>query len=173
MLDLFVSLGLLRPISWTPAQRVPLCYEEDVRQVRRQEKLPLLRFVQSGDGLLRSDSHESVTVSGITPSLAGLPFQVLHQSLKRRLVRVVVLPVAEVGDEVLAYLAGRARKTANARPVIRPTELLFPLSSPAAPPRPPPSAPGVSRAAGSFLELGLEDDWPCDGATLQADLRAI
>ncbi len=39
--------------------------------------------------------------------LACLGFQITHQPLKRRLVRVVVLPVAEVRDEVLAYLAGR------------------------------------------------------------------
>src|SRR5271157_5383728 len=41
--------------------------------------------------------------------LAGFGFQVLHQPLKRRLIRVVVLPVAEVGDEVLAYLARRVK----------------------------------------------------------------
>src|SRR5208337_1106155 len=34
-------------------------------------------------------------------------FQVLHQPFKRRAIRIVLLPVAEVGDEVLAYLAGR------------------------------------------------------------------
>src|SRR5271157_5738064 len=34
------------------------------------------------------------------PSLAGNCFQILHQPLKRGLIRVVVFPVAEVGDEV-------------------------------------------------------------------------
>jgi hypothetical protein len=52
------------------------------------------------------DSRESVTVRAHTPSLAGFCFQILHQPLKRSLVRVVVFPVAKVGDEVLAYLAG-------------------------------------------------------------------
>ena len=34
-------------------------------------------------------------------------FQILHQALKCCLIGIVVLPVAEVGDEVPAYLAGR------------------------------------------------------------------
>src|SRR5271165_5203606 len=43
------------------------------------------------------------------PALAGgtLRLQILHQPLKRRLIRIVILPVAEVGDEVLPYLARR------------------------------------------------------------------
>src|SRR5271165_4222747 len=36
-----------------------------------------------------------------------LRLQILHQPLKRRLIRIVILPVAEVGDEVLPYLARR------------------------------------------------------------------
>jgi len=39
-------------------------------------------------------------------SLARFGFQIADQPLKRRLIRIVVFPVAEVGDEVLAYLAG-------------------------------------------------------------------
>ena len=35
----------------------------------------------------------------------GFCFQVLHEPLKRRLIRIVVFPVAEVRDKVLAYLA--------------------------------------------------------------------
>ena len=48
-----------------------------------------------------------VTVRVHTPLLAGLSFQIADQPLKRRLIRIVVFPVAEVGDEELAYLAGR------------------------------------------------------------------
>jgi hypothetical protein len=39
--------------------------------------------------------------------LARFGFQITHQSLKRRLIRVMILPVAEVGNEILAYLARR------------------------------------------------------------------
>src|SRR5664280_1163926 len=53
-----------------------------------------------------NSSQYAVTVRAHTPSLAGFCFQILHPPLKRRLIRVVVLPVTEVGDKVLAYLAG-------------------------------------------------------------------
>src|SRR5271165_738733 len=51
--------------------------------------------------------------------LARFSFQIAYQPLKRRLVRVMVLPVAEVGDEVLAYLARRIfpRITVEALPI--------------------------------------------------------
>src|ERR1022692_3340224 len=46
-------------------------------------------------------------MTSLSPRAASPCLQVLPQPLKRLLIRIVVLPVAEVGDEVLAYLAGR------------------------------------------------------------------
>jgi hypothetical protein len=39
--------------------------------------------------------------------LTRFGFQITHQPLKRGLIRVVLLPVAEVGNKILAHLARR------------------------------------------------------------------